>query len=209
MSIPGDDQFNYSSNRELESAAKVRALEALLIEKGIISSETVNKILDYFDSKMGPFNGAKLVAKAWVNSDFKELLINNCNAACEVAGMTTGMSGAEGEHMRVAENTSSVHNLIVCTLCSCYPWPTLGLPPYWYKDPTFRARAAREPRTVLKEFGLDLDDSVDIRVWDSSGQIRWWVLPEKPPGTDHLSEEELAALVTPESMMGVAKVTAP
>lgn len=209
MSIPGDEQFNYSSNRELESAAKVRALEALLIEKGIIGSETVNKVLDYFESKMGPFNGAKLVAKAWVDPEFKELLIKDCNAACTALGMTTGMSGAEGEHMRVAENTPSVHNVIICTLCSCYPWPTLGLPPYWYKDPTFRARAAREPRKVLKEFGLDLDSSIDIRVWDSSGQIRWWVLPEKPPGTDHLSETELAALVTPESMMGVAKVTAP
>ncbi len=209
MSIPGDEQFSYSPNRELESAAKVRALEALLIEKGIIGSETVNKVLEYFDSQMGPFNGAKLVAKAWVDPEFKELLIKDCNAACTSLGMTTGMSGAEGEHMRVAENTSSVHNLIICTLCSCYPWPTLGLPPYWYKDPTFRARAAREPRKVLKEFGLDLDGSVDIRVWDSSGQIRWWVLPEKPPGTDHMSEEELASLVTPESMMGVAKVTAP
>ncbi|WOD39626.1 nitrile hydratase subunit alpha [Nodosilinea sp. E11] len=207
--MPGDEQFNYSSNRELESAAKVRALEALLIEKGIIGSETVNKVLDYFDSKMGPFNGAKLVAKAWVDPDFKQLLVSDCNAACEAMGMTTGMAGAEGEHMRVAENTASVHNLIICTLCSCYPWPTLGLPPYWYKDPTFRARAAREPRKVLKEFGLDLEASVDVRVWDSSGQIRWWVLPEKPPGADHLSEEELAALVTPEAMMGVAKVSAP
>lgn len=209
MSISGDDQFNYSPNRELESAAKVRALEALLIEKGVISSETVNKVLEYFESQMGPFNGAKLVAKAWADPEFKELLIRDCNAACASVGMTTGMSGAEGEHMRVAENTASVHNLIICTLCSCYPWPTLGLPPYWYKDPTFRARAAREPRKVLKEFGLDLDDSVDIRIWDSSGQIRWWVLPEKPPGTDHMSEEELASLVTPEAMMGVAKVTAP
>jgi nitrile hydratase len=207
MSIPGDEQFNYSANRELESAAKVRALESLLIEKGIIGSETVNKVLSYFESNMGPFNGARLVAKAWVDPGFKELLIRDCNAACHTLGMTTGMSGAEGEHMRVAENTASVHNLIICTLCSCYPWPTLGLPPYWYKDPTFRARAAREPRKVLQEFGLDLADSVDIRVWDSSGQIRWWVLPEKPAGTDHMGELELAALVTPESMMGVAKVT--
>ena len=156
MSIPGDEIFSYSPNRELESAAKVRALEALLIEKGIIGSETVNKVLEYFESKMGPFNGAKLVAKAWVDPGFKELLIKDCNAACDAMGMTTGMSGAEGEHMRVAENTSSVHNLIICTLCSCYPWPTLGLPPYWYKDPTFRSRAAREPRKVLKEFGLEL-----------------------------------------------------
>ena len=120
--------------------------------------------------------------------------------------MPTGMSGAEGEIMRVAENTPSVHNLIICTLCSCYPWPTLGLPPYWFKDPTFRARAAREPRTVLSEFGLDLEESTEIRVWDSSGQIRWWVLPERPQGTESMSEEELAKLITPEAMMGVAKV---
>ena len=207
MTIPGDEMFSYSANRELESAAKVNALEALLIEKGVLSSSSVDKILDYFETRMGPFNGAKLVAKAWVDPEFKQLLIDDCNAACSKMDMPTGMSGAEGEIMRVAENTSSVHNLIICTLCSCYPWPTLGLPPYWFKDPTFRARAAREPRTVLSEFGLNLDDSTEIRVWDSSGQIRWWVLPERPAGTEWMSEEQLAKLITPEAMMGVAKVT--
>ena len=206
MTIPGDEMFNYSANREIESAAKVNALEALLIEKGVLSSSSVDKILDYFETRMGPFNGAKLVAKAWVDPEFKQLLIDDCNAACSKMDMPTGMSGAEGEIMRVAENTSSVHNLIICTLCSCYPWPTLGLPPYWFKDPTFRARAARAPRAVLSEFGLNLDDSTEIRVWDSSGQIRWWVLPERPEGTESMSEEELAKLITPEAMMGVAKV---
>jgi len=206
MTIPGDEMFSYSANRELESAAKVNALEALLIQKGVLSSSSVDKILDYFETRMGPFNGAKLVAKAWVDPEFKQLLIDDCNAACSQMDMPTGMSGAEGEIMRVAENTSTVHNLIICTLCSCYPWPTLGLPPYWFKDPTFRARAAREPRTVLQEFGLNLDDSTEIRVWDSSGQIRWWVLPERPAGTESMSEEELAKLITPEAMMGVAKV---
>ena len=206
MTIPGDEMFNYSANREIESAAKVNALEALLIEKGVLSSSSVDKILNYFETRMGPFNGAKLVAKAWVDPEFKRLLIDDCNAACSMMDMPTGMSGAEGEIMRVAENTPSVHNLIICTLCSCYPWPTLGLPPYWFKDPTFRARAAREPRTVLSEFGLDLDESTEIRVWDSSGQIRWWVLPERPQGTESMSEEELAKLITPEAMMGVAKV---
>ena len=206
MTIPGDEVFSYSPNREIENAAKVNALEALLIDKGVFSSSSVDKILDYFETRMGPFNGAKLVAKAWVDPEFKQLLINDCNAACSQLSMPTGMSGAEGEIMRVAENTPSVHNLIICTLCSCYPWPTLGLPPYWFKDPTFRARAAREPRVVLSEFGLELDDSIEIRVWDSSGQIRWWVLPERPEGTDSLSEEELAKLITPEAMMGVAKV---
>ncbi len=207
MTIPEDEMFNYSANREVESAAKVNTLEALLIEKGVLSSSSVDKILDYFETRMGPFNGAKLVAKAWVDPEFKQLLIDDCNAACSMMDMPTGMSGAEGEIMRVAENTPSVHNLIICTLCSCYPWPTLGLPPYWFKDPTFRARAAREPRTVLSEFGLDLEESTEIRVWDSSGQIRWWVLPERPQGTESMSEEELAKLITPEAMMGVAKVT--
>ena len=206
MTIPGDEMFNYSANREIESAAKVNALEALLIEKGVLSSSSVDTILNYFETRMGPFNGAKLVAKAWVDPEFKQLLIDDCNAACSMMDMPTGMSGAEGEIMRVAENTPSVHNLIICTLCSCYPWPTLGLPPYWFKDPTFRARAAREPRTVLSEFGLDLEESTEIRVWDSSGQIRWWVLPERPQGTESMSEEELAKLITPEAMMGVAKV---
>ena len=191
MTIPGDEMFNYSANRELESAAKVNALEALLIEKGVLSSSSVDKILDYFETRMGPFNGAKLVAKAWVDPEFKQLLISDCNAACSKMDMPTGMSGAEGEIMRVAENTPSVHNLIICTLCSCYPWPTLGLPPYWFKDPTFRARAAREPRTVLSEFGLNLDESTEIRVWDSSGQIRWWVLPERPVGTDQCLKKNL------------------
>lgn len=207
MTIPGDEMFNYSANREIESAAKVNALEALLIQKGVLSSSSVDKILEYFETKMGPFNGAKLVAKAWIDPEFKNLLINDCNSACSKMDMPTGMSGAEGEIMRVAENTPSVHNLIICTLCSCYPWPTLGLPPYWFKDPTFRARAAREPRTVLSEFGLDLDDSTEIRVWDSSGQIRWWVLPQRPAGTESMTEEELAKLVTAEAMMGVAKVS--
>ena len=206
MTIPGDEMFNYSANREIESAAKVNALEALLIEKGVLSSSSVDTILNYFETRMGPFNGAKLVAKAWVDPEFKRLLIDDCNAACSMRDMPTGMCGAEGEIMRVAENTPSVHNLIICTLCSCYPWPTLGLPPYWFKDPTFRARAAREPRTVLSEFGLDLEESTEIRVWDSSGQIRWWVLPERPQGTESMSEEELAKLITPEAMMGVAKV---
>ncbi|MBP0026881.1 nitrile hydratase subunit alpha [Roseofilum reptotaenium CS-1145] len=196
--------FQYDPERERYSAAKVKALESLLIEKGVIAGDTVDNILSYFETQMGPFNGAKLVARAWVDPAFKELLVNDCNAACNEMGFPPGMSGAEGEHMRVAENTPEVHNVIVCTLCSCYPWPTLGLPPYWYKDPTFRARTAREPRTVLKEFGVELDDSVEIRVWDTSGQIRWWVLPMRPEGTEGMNEEQLASLLTPEAMMGVA-----
>ncbi|WP_299487398.1 nitrile hydratase subunit alpha [Acaryochloris sp. IP29b_bin.137] len=200
--------FKYSTDRETFSAAKAKALESLLIEKGIITGDTVNKILSYFETEMGPFNGAKIVAKAWVDPDFKKLLLADCNAACEQMDFPEGMSGAEGEHMRIVENTPEVHNVIVCTLCSCYPWPTLGLPPYWFKDPTFRARVAREPRQVLSEFGVQLDKSVQIKVWDSSAQIRWWVLPMRPTGTEGMNEAQLARLLTPEAMMGVATVKA-
>ena len=199
--------FEYSSDRETLNAAKVKALESLLIEKGVITGQTVDTVLSHFETKMGPFNGAKLVARAWVDPDFKQRLLADCNAACEEMGFPNGMSGAEGEHMRIAENTPEVHNVIVCSLCSCYPWPTLGLPPYWFKDPTFRARISREPRVVLSEFGVTLDDSVEIRVWDTSAQVRWWVLPMRPDGTEDMSEEELAALLTPEAMMGVATVS--
>lgn len=200
------EHFSYSNDRETYSAARVHALEALLIKKGVITGETVNKVLDYFKTEMGPFNGAKIVAKAWVDPAFKAKLLADANAAIAEMKFPTGMSGAEGEHMKVAENTPTVHNVIVCTLCSCYPWPTLGLPPYWFKDPTFRARVVREPRAVLKEFGVTLAPDVQVKVWDSSAQIRWFVLPERPAGTEKMSETALAALVTPEAMMGVAKV---
>lgn len=200
--------FGYDTDREIYSAARVRALEALLIEKGVISDKTVDKVLSFFEKEMGPFNGAKIVARAWVDPAFKSRLLKDATSAIAEMKLPLGMAGAEGEHMKVAENTPSVHNVIICTLCSCYPWPTLGLPPYWFKDPTFRARMAREPRMVLKEFGLELDPSVEIKVWDSSAQIRWFVLPERPAGTEGMSEAELASLLTPEAMMGVAKVAA-
>ena len=201
--------FDYDEDRELMSAARVRALESLLIEKGIITGDTVEKVLNFFETEMGPFNGAKVVAKAWVDPEFKDLLVSDTPAAIAAMDFPPGMDGAEGEHMWAVENTPEVHNLIVCTLCSCYPWPVLGLPPYWYKDPTFRARAAREPRKVLEEFGLDINKDAEIRVWDSSAQIRWFVLPERPAGTEGMSEDQLAALVTPEAMMGVARVEVP
>ncbi|MGQ7844406.1 nitrile hydratase subunit alpha [Granulosicoccus sp. 3-233] len=201
--------FRYDADKEVISEARAKALESLLIEKGVITGKTVDKVLGYFDTEMGPFNGAKLVARAWVDPEFKQLLLEDCNAACKQLDLPNGMSGAEGEHMRIVENTPDVHNVVVCTLCSCYPWPTLGLPPYWFKDPTFRARVVREPRVVLNEFGVQLDDSVNVRIWDSSAQIRWWVLPMRPEGTEDLGEEELASLLTPEAMMGVALVRAP
>ena len=198
------DQFNYREDREAYSAARVRALEALLIRKGIITDRSVDTVLDYFETKMGPFNGAKIVARAWVDPGFKDRLVADTPAAIAELALPEGMAGAEGEHMRAVANAPGVHNLIICTLCSCYPWPVLGLPPYWYKDPTFRSRAAREPRSVLKEFGLAVPESTEVKVWDSSAQIRWFVVPERPAGTEGLSEAELEALVTPEAMMGVA-----
>ena len=201
-------RFEYSPQREAESEAKVKALEHLLIEKGVIGKNTVDQALGYFESVMGPFNGAKIVARAWLDPAFKQRLLDDTPAAIAELELPSGMAGAEGEHLKIVANEPGVHNLIVCTLCSCYPWPTLGLPPYWYKDPTFRARAVREPRQVLREFGLQLDDSIEIRIWDSSAQIRWFVLPERPVGTDGYSEEALAKLVTPEAMMGVARVVA-
>lgn len=198
------NRFEYPTDREAKSAARVKALEALLIEKGVITDKTVDTVLDFFETKMGPFNGAKIVARAWVDPVFKDRLVKDTPAAIAELELPEGMAGAEGEHMRAVANGPDVHNLIICTLCSCYPWPVLGLPPYWYKDPTFRSRAAREPRAVLKEFGLDVPMTVEVKVWDSSAQIRWFVIPERPAGTDGMSESELAALVTPESMMGVA-----
>ena len=199
------DRFQYANDREAHSAARAKALESLLIEKGIITGTTVDTVLKVFETKMGPFNGAKIVARAWVDPAFKERLVADTPAAiAELTDLPEGMAGAEGEHMRAVANGTGVHNLIICTLCSCYPWPVLGLPPYWYKDPTFRSRAAREPRAVLKEFGLDIPGTTEVKVWDSSAQIRWFVIPERPAGTEGMSEAELAALVTPEAMMGVA-----
>ena len=199
-----DDRFKYRDDREGYSAARVRALEALLIKKGIITDKTVDTVLEFFQTRMGPFNGAKIVARAWIDPAFKARLVADTPKAIAELDLPAGMAGAEGEHMRAVANEPSVHNLIICTLCSCYPWPVLGLPPYWYKDPTFRSRAAREPRAVLKEFGLDIPQSIEVKVWDSSAQIRWFVVPERPVETEGLSEAELEALVTPEAMMGVA-----
>ncbi|MCY6489601.1 MULTISPECIES: nitrile hydratase subunit alpha [Leptolyngbya] len=198
-----------SIDRETYSAARVRALESLLIEKGVITSATVDKVIEFFEKDMGPFNGAKIVAKAWVDPEFKQQLLEDTPSAIAVMNFPRGMAGAEGEHMKAVANTDDVHNLIVCTMCSCYPWPVLGLPPYWFKDPTFRARAIREPRKVLQEFGLDIPESTEIRVWDTSAQIRWFVVPERPDGTEGWTEEQLAAIITPESMQGAAKVVVP
>jgi nitrile hydratase len=198
------EQFFYPADREQASAAQVRALEALLIEKGVITPATVDKVLGYFESEMTPLNGKKIVARAWVNPDFARLLAADTPAAIATLGLPDGMAGAEGEHIAAVLNEPGVHNLVICSLCSCFPWPVLGLPPYWYKDPVFRARAAREPRAVLAELGVPLDDATEVRVWDSSGHSRWFVVPARPAGTDAWTEEQLAGLVTTESMIGVA-----
>src|ERR1700694_4198253 len=185
-------QFFYPDEREASSAAKVAALESLLIEKGVITGQTVDKVLSYFESEMTPLNGRKIVVKAWTDPAIAEL------------NLPEGMAGAEDEHLQAVANGPGVHNLIICTLCSCFPWPVLGLPPYWYKDPVFRSRAAREPRKVLGEIGVDLPEDTEIKVWDSSGHSRWFVIPERPSGTDDFTDEMLMNLVTTESMIGVA-----
>lgn len=203
-----NDLFHYDNDREADSAAKVRALEALLIRKGVLGSDSIDAVLNHFETVAGPFNGAKIVARAWTDPEYKKRLLENTPEAIKELNFPLGMDGAEGEHMKAVANSQSVHNLVICTLCSCYPWPVLGLPPYWYKDPVFRSRGVREPRAVLKEFGVTVPADKEVKVWDSSAQIRWFVIPERPANTDHLKEEQLAALVTPEAMMGVAVVSA-
>jgi nitrile hydratase len=198
------DQFAYPPDREASSAAKVAALEALLVEKGIITGQTVDKVLAYFESEMTPLNGKKIVVKAWNDPEFAARIVIDTPAAVAELDLPEGMAGAEGEHLQAVANAPGVHNLVICTLCSCFPWPVLGLPPYWYKDPVFRARAAREPRKVLGEIGVDLPDDTEIKVWDSSGHSRWFVIPERPAGTEGFSDDMLMDLVTTESMMGVA-----
>ncbi|MFG1933876.1 nitrile hydratase subunit alpha [Mycobacterium sp. NPDC048908] len=197
-------QFQYPEDREASSAAKVEALESLLISKGVINAQTVDKVLAYFESEMTPLNGKRIVVKAWTDPEFAARLVEDTPAAIAELDLPDGMAGAEGEHLQAVANAPGVHNLIICTLCSCFPWPVLGLPPYWYKDPVFRARAAREPRKVLAEVGLALPDDTEIKVWDSSGHSRWFVIPERPDGTEDFTEEMLMDLVTTESMMGVA-----
>jgi nitrile hydratase len=186
-----------------EIAARVKALESLMIEKGMTSESAVDKIAQMYEREVGPLNGAKLVAKAWTDPEFKKRLLEDASAAAA----ELGIGGVQGEDMVVVENTDDVHNAIVCTLCSCYPWPTLGLPPNWYKYPAYRARMVKEPRSVLRdEFGVDLPDEKEIRIWDTSAEVRYWVLPQRPAGTEGMSEEQLAELVTRDSMIGVGVV---
>jgi nitrile hydratase len=180
---------------------RVAALEEVLTEKGLVTPEFIDGLVSLYESDIGPLNGAKVVARAWTDADYRERLLGDGTAAIR----ELGFDGPEGEHIVVVENTGTVHNVVVCTLCSCYPWPVLGLPPVWYKAPPYRARMVREPRTLLRELGLDLPDSVEIRVWDSSAEVRYMVLPQRPADTDGLGEADLAGLVTRDAMIGVAR----
>jgi nitrile hydratase subunit alpha len=184
--------------------ARVRALESLLTERGLVSPDAIDRVVSAYENDIGPLNGARAVARAWVDPDFKHRLLENATAALR----ELEIGGLQGEHMVAVENTPTTHNVVVCTLCSCYPWPVLGLPPVWYKSPPYRSRMVKEPRAVLAEFGLRLDSSVEVRVWDSVAELRYFVLPERPRGTEGMSEEELAKLVTRDAMIGVAKVEA-
>ena len=178
------------------------ALEELLVEKGLVRPEFIDQVVEAYAQDIGPMNGAKVVARAWVDPDYKERLLANGTAA--IAEL--GLGGPEGDHLVAVENTPAVHNVVVCTLCSCYPWPVLGLPPNWYKSPPYRARMVREPRTLLHEMGCDVPDDVEIRVWDSSAEARYLVVPERPAGTGGATEAELATTVTRDAMIGVARL---
>jgi nitrile hydratase len=182
---------------------RVKSLESLLVEKGLVDPAALDALIDTYQHKVGPRNGARVVARAWIDPAYKQRLLTDADRAIG----ELGYGGMQGEHMVVVENTPKVHNMIVCTLCSCYPWPVLGLPPVWYKSAPYRSRSVIDPRGVLHELGLDVSEDVEVRVWDSTAELRYMVLPERPAGTENLTEEALAALVTRDSMVGVAKVS--
>ncbi|WVT71931.1 nitrile hydratase subunit alpha [Sinorhizobium chiapasense] len=194
----GHDHDHHHDNHFTDMEARVKALETVLTEKGLIDPAAIDAIVETYETKIGPRNGARVVAKAWVDADFAEWLKRDATAAIASLGFT----GRQGEHMRAVFNTADTHNLVVCTLCSCYPWSVLGLPPVWYKAPPYRSRAVIDPRGVLKEFGVTLPAATRIRVWDSTAELRYLVVPERPAGTEGFSEEELAELVTRDSMIG-------
>ena len=181
-----------------ESALRVKALETLLVDKGLVNSQTIDVWVEAYTEQIGPKRGARVVARAWTDADFKQRLLRDAPAAIEEMGYQGKATG----HLKVVENTGQVHNLVVCTLCSCYPFGILGIAPAWYKAAAYRSRAVRDPRGVLAKFGVELDDRVEVRVWDSTAELRYMVLPERPPGTQAMSDEELAAMVTRNSMIG-------
>lgn len=200
----GHDHDHHEGSELSPIALRVKALESLLTEKGFIEAAAVDAIIETYETKVGPRNGARVVARAWTDPAFADWLKRDATAA--IASL--GYSGRQGEHMVALFNTPQLHNLVVCTLCSCYPWTVLGLPPVWYKSPPYRSRAVKEPREVLKEFGVTLPPGKEVRVWDSTAEIRYLVIPERPQGTERMTEEELAALVSRDSMIGTAVVTA-
>ena len=189
----------------IDLATRTEALESLLVERGLADAKTIETFIGIYEKQVGPMNGAKVVAKAWTDADFKARLLQDGTATVG----ELGFKGPQGEHIVVLENTPQVHNVVVCSLCSCYPWPLLGLPPSWYKDAAYRSRVVKEPRAVLAEWGTELGADVDVRVHDSSSEVRYFILPERPAGTESLPEDELAALVTRDAMVGVTKVPAP
>ena len=200
-----DHHDDHEHEAESYASLRTRALESLLVENGYITTDAIDALVKTYEEDIGPMNGAKVVARAWVDPDYKaRLLEDGTNAIAEL-----GFQGAEGSEIVVLENVPGVHNVVVCTLCSCYPWPVLGLPPNWYKSFAYRSRMVIEPREVLKEFGLEVDESVEVRVWDSNAEIRYMVLPERPEGAENMSEEELSGLVTRDAMVGVARARLP
>ncbi len=188
-----------------DTGMRAKALETLLTDKGLLDPAAIDALVETYETRIGPRNGAKVVARAWTDPDYKKRLLEDGSRA--IAEL--GFSGVQGEDMVVVENTDGVHNLVVCTLCSCYPWPTLGLPPIWYKSAPFRARSVIDPRGVLKEFGVELSEDIEVRVWDSNAELRYLVLPQRPAGTEGMGEDELAELVTRDSMIGTALAEAP
>ena len=188
-----------------DPALRVKALETLLVQKGLIDPKTLDAIIDTYENKIGPQNGARLVAKAWSDPDFMAKLMSDATATAQ----ELGFYGRQGEHLVAVQNTEEVHNLVVCTLCSCYPWPLLGIPPSWYKSDAYRSRAVREPRKVLEEFGVHLNKGKEVRVWDSTAEIRYLVIPQRPLGTEGWSEDALASIVSRDSMVGTALAEVP
>ena len=203
----GDPHDTHHEHHEMPSdpALRVKALESLLVEKGLVDAQALDVIIETYEHKVGPRNGARVVARAWSDPAYKARLLADATAAIAEFGYT----GRQGEHMLVVENTPQVHNMVVCTLCSCYPWPVLGLPPVWYKSSPYRSRAVIDPRGVLREFGLELPQDVEIRVWDSTAELRYLVLPQRPAGSDGLSEAQLAELVPRDAMIGTALAMPP
>lgn len=199
------DHDHHEASALSETALRVKALESLLIDKGYVDPEALDKLIDAYETRIGPRNGARVVARAWSDPDYRKWLLADATAAIASLGFT----GRQGEHMVAVENTPEVHNLVVCTLCSCYPWPVLGLPPAWYKSPPYRSRAVIDPRGVLAEFGLHLPDTTEVRVWDSTAEVRYLMVPMRPAGTDHWPEERLARLVTRDSMIGTGLALEP